>query len=174
MLFLVGHGAGFAAGVEGRGDFFGGEEELEEGDRGCEDEFGLVDRGERGVSIVGFVGYKCDGMGLEGMDGGTHSTFVNGVDEGDESPGQIPFSVRHGRHARHDKGPVTPHQLEIIGHARRFANQLVEREHGGFAARFGHVDISAPDLVRSFMRGVAFGVSQESKPLLGVGDGGFV
>ena len=109
-----------------------------------------------------------------GREEGTHSTLVDGVDECDEAARQIALAVRHGGHAGHDEGVVAPHQLEVVGCAGRAADQLVEGEHGGFAARFGHLDVAAPDLVRGFVWGIAVGVAQEAEPFLGVGGGGFV
>lgn len=103
-----------------------------------------------------------------------HSTLVDGVDESDEPPGQIAFAVRHGRHARHDKGFVTAHQLEIVGRAGGLADQLVKGKHGGLAARLGYVHVAAPHLMGRLVRGVAVRVAQEAEPLLGVRDGGFV
>lgn len=104
----------------------------------------------------------------------TYPAFVARVDEGDEPPGQVSRPQVHARHVRDDERLVAPRQLDVVGRARGSADDLVERERCGFAARSRHADRPPPDHLRGWVRRIVLEVAQEPEPLLRMRLRGFV
>ena len=101
-------------------------------------------------------------------------TLIYSIHKRDEPPRQISFPKSHPRHIRYNKRVITLAQLQIVGCALSLPNQIIKCKPRSPAARFRYLDISSPHSLDGFMGRVIFYIPQETKPLLGVRDGGFV
>lgn len=104
----------------------------------------------------------------------SYSTLVDSVNEGNKPSRQVPFSVRHTRYPRDYESMVAPHQLQIVGSSGCSSNQFVELEHYRTSTGFGDLDLPSPNLLGSGMGWLVLEVTEESKPPISMGNGGFV
>lgn len=104
----------------------------------------------------------------------TYPTFVDSINESDESPRQVPFPVAHTRDPGHDEGVVGPHELQIVSGTGCPSYQLVKSKPRCLTACFWHFNVAPPNLMHGPVRRFILRIAEEAEPFFCMRNGRFV